>query len=221
MGGIIEIFLGGCPYVWLSAFTWMFLPIILLIKWVGKIIFYFIDLKQVSKDEWFNKQELLLLNNPELIKEWVKNIENNSNYYRFFYYRASYELYDKILHEYEKYKAQTENKSQANKQKINKLVKTVQPITQFLLVAITITVLFLLGMGIAWFVSQSQYFNWTLLKDVLLLLVTIILAAVVIYYVFQKFFESKAAIKLANGITFPFRIVAMMIKNACPKVIWE
>jgi len=250
-----------CPYFWLSVFNVIaFVPVFIGKSVIGKIFTYsrsrFGDYLEKKEKQWALDYIEKLKNDPkELVKLsrlstkkyndilYYRNLNFSSlgsNFWKELYrLRDSYN--DELSEKYEIKSYRKEEKSLTNKERINKLLKVVKPISKAILYIISAAGLFGVGMLLMYLfillagIPGSDWLNFaTVIGYCIVAIICFLLLCGGIYLIkehinenikngFVTFFSTIAQSigwlvkKIIGAVSF----LVMMLKDSCPAINWK
>lgn len=239
-----------CPYFWLSVFNVLIIIPFFIVKTIIKVFYwlsnYFDSLEQISIQKRLNQ----LKQNPDYLNhiarlcdkdyhkflQYIRYEYDTDDYYTLYTLRDKYELEKEEL-ERKREKDNYEN-IKIHKEKINRILKYIKPISVLFLYILGFGTVILTSMGIyysALYISSISTQVWLHAFYAFLVVVAGIILILGLFKIISYFSNNSCSVKnnrtfkiisspfiyIGGGIKLIFLFFIEIIKNNCPAIDWK
>lgn len=236
-----EDFTHICPFFWLALGTVMLFPITFIILLVKYLCRFYIEIGKEKENvnfKWAETYYNWLMTDEKALSNFMSTFYKNKNsqvfkFYNNYSFIFDFELYKKCCEIYSKYNEDKQelenNKRIERKQKINKIVRYIKPISNTILYLLAILSIFSLGFTMAFLynsLTSITYLEWMLfLKKLGILLLILVFGFIAVYFIKGSVKENGIlnwiGKKLYSAGSAIFIFINIFFEENCPPVKWK
>jgi hypothetical protein len=234
-----------CPFFWLTMFTIIFSPVIVIIKLLGyqwkrasKSITIYYEQKESNFKAWADVYYRSISQDEKQMNTFINDFYKNTSsqmfkFYEEYLYRLDSSLYIKCQNIYLDYleakNDEKENKLMERRKMITKIVLITKPITKIVLYTLSITVAIFLCyfvyIGIVYLMSlpSGVLSNWLISALVIIICISIIIFSLIILCKRTKVLNHIVEFFIRIGDLYEGVIdfISIFFEKNCPPIKWK